>query len=359
MHMNRRKLLKWLGLSSLAVLGTGGAWTFLRKPKNPYYSGPVSDHFNGLTFYSPGRQNLPPKSRIDLLKWQFGGGKQAWPAAYPSPFQDKPPEQVTSGMRVMLIGHATYLIQTGGQNILIDPVWSDRASPVSFAGPKRVNPPSLSMDDLPKIDTILITHNHYDHMNIASLSALVQRFNPRLIVPLGNDVILRDADPLLAGATAHDWGDTVALSDIVKVTLEPTLHWSARGVSDRSMALWCNFVIESNAGRIYACGDTGYDANSIFPDMKAKYGGFKLALLPIGAYEPRWFMRQEHMNPEEAVAVMQELGADQAIGHHWGTFPLTNEGVDQPKLDLTLALKAKNIAPEKFVAFQPGQVWQS
>jgi L-ascorbate metabolism protein UlaG (beta-lactamase superfamily) len=357
--MNRRSFFKKFALSTLAIMGSGGAWAMLRKPLNPYYSGPISDHFNGLTFYAPGRQNLAPKSRVDLLKWQFGGGKQAWPAAYPSPFQDKPPQRVSSGMRVLLIGHAGYLIQTGGLNILIDPVWSDRASPVSFAGPKRVNAPAIPMNDLPPIDAILVTHNHYDHMDVTSLSALVSKFQPRLIVPLGNDVILREADPILANATAHDWGDTITLADQVKVTLEPTLHWSARGISDRSMALWCNFVIESNSGRIYACGDTGYDANSIFPAMKSKYGGFQLALLPIGAYEPRWFMRQEHMNPEEAVTVMQELGAEQAIGHHWGTFPLTNEGVEQPKQDLAIALKAKNIAPEKFVAFQPGQVWQS
>jgi L-ascorbate metabolism protein UlaG (beta-lactamase superfamily) len=330
----------------------------LRKPRNPYYSGPVSDHFNGLTFFSPGRQNMPPKSRADLLKWQFSGGKEAWPSAYPSPFQDKPPQRVNSGIRVTLIGHASYLIQTTGLNILIDPVWVERASPVSFAGPRRVNAPGIIMSDLPPIDAILVTHNHYDHMDVETLGKLASNGKPRLIVPLGNDIILKAADPRLSIATAHDWGDTIALSDEVKITLEPTLHWSARGISDRSMALWCNFVIETPAGRIYACGDTGYDANSIFPRMKAKYGGFQLALLPIGAYEPRWFMRQEHMNPEEAVSVMQELGAENAIGHHWGTFPLTNEGVDRPKMDLALALQAKGISAERFRAFQPGQVWE-
>jgi L-ascorbate metabolism protein UlaG (beta-lactamase superfamily) len=356
--MNRRRFFKYLGLSSLALFGAGGAWSMFRKPHNPYYSGPVSDHFNGLTFFSPGREKLPPKTRMDLLKWQFGGGKEAWPAAFPSPFQDKPPDRVNDGMRVTLIGHASYLIQIGGKNILMDPVLSDYASPVSFAGPKRVNAPGIAMNDLPPIDAILVTHNHYDHMDVRSLSQLVARWKPRLIVPLGNDVILRNADASLGIASAHDWGDIIKLSDRVTITLEPTLHWSARGLSDRSMALWCNFVIQTSQQRIYACGDTGYDADSIFPMMKAKYNGFDLALLPIGAYEPRWFMRQEHMNPEEAVTVMEELGAKSAIGHHWGTFKLTNEGVDRPRLDLALALEAKNIPPDRFRAFQPGQVWE-
>jgi L-ascorbate metabolism protein UlaG (beta-lactamase superfamily) len=356
--MNRRGFFKYFGLSSLALVGIGGAWSMLRTPKNPYYSGPKSDHFNGLTFFSPGRERLQPKSRIDLLKWQFGGGKEAWPSAFPSPFQDRPPQSVTSGIRVTLIGHASYLIQTEGLNILIDPVWTERASPVSFAGPRRVNAPGIRMEDVPRIDAILVTHNHYDHMDIETLGTLVSRGEPRLIVPLGNDVMLRNADPRLSVARAHDWGDSIELSDRLKITLEPTLHWSARSLGDRSMALWCNFVIEATAGRIYACGDTGYDANSIFPIMKAKYGGFKLALLPIGAYEPRWFMRQEHMNPEEAVTVMQELGAEKAIGHHWGTFPLTNEGIEKPRLDLARALQEKNISQERFLAFQPGQVWE-
>jgi L-ascorbate metabolism protein UlaG (beta-lactamase superfamily) len=356
--MKRRILLKYIGLTGLAVLGSGGALALFRKPHNPYYSGPVSDHFDGLKFYSPGRKGYPEKARMDLLKWQLGGGKEAWPTAFPSPFQDKPPGTVRDGLRVTLVGHASYLIQTAGLNILIDPVWADRASPVAFAGPKRVNAPGIAFNDLPQIHAILLTHNHFDHMDVVTLEQLVARWNPRLIVPLGNDSILKAANPGLGTATAHDWGDSIALSDTVKVTLEPTLHWSARSLTDRSMALWCNYVLETPAGKIYACGDTGYDPGSIFPVMKEKYGGFRLALLPIGAYEPRWFMREQHMNPQEAVTVMLELGAQNAIGHHWGTFNLTNEGIERPREALAVALSAKGIAPEIFQAFQPGQVWE-
>jgi L-ascorbate metabolism protein UlaG (beta-lactamase superfamily) len=355
--MNRRSAFKLFGFSGLSALGLGGAWLMAKRPVNPYYSGPVSDHFDGLKFFSPGRADNAQKTRSDLLKWQFGGGKEAWPSAFPSPFVDKPPATVDD-LRVTLVGHASYLIQTSGLNILMDPVWVERASPFQFAGPKRVNAPGIAFDDLPKIDAVLVTHNHYDHMDAVTLARLMARFKPRLIVPLGNDVLLQSADTVFARATAHDWGESVVLSDHVKVTLEPTLHWSARRISDRSMALWSNFVIESRAGKIYACGDTGYDANSIFPQMNAKYGGFRLALLPIGAYEPRWFMRAQHMNPEEAVTVMQELGAEAAIGHHWGTFNLTNEGIERPLEALATALAGAGIDGRRFVAFRPGQVWQ-
>jgi L-ascorbate metabolism protein UlaG (beta-lactamase superfamily) len=358
--MNRRSALKTVGLATLAATGAGAAYAMMRKSRNPYYQGPVSDHFDGLRFFAPGRVDRPEKSRMDMLKWTFGGGKEAWPDSFPSPFADKPPARVDAGLRVTLVGHASHLVQTGGLNILLDPVWSERCSPVAFAGPKRVNAPGIALSELPKIDVVLLTHNHYDHMDVATLGKLARAYRPRIVTPLGNDSILAAADadiaPLLE---AKDWGDTVALSDRVQATLEPSLHWSARWLNDRSMALWCNFVIEAPAGRIYACGDTGYEPDSIFPRMRAKYGGFRLALLPIGAYEPRWFMRDQHMNPAEAVQVFQELGAEAAIGHHWGTFRLTDEGVERPREALAAALDASKLDPQLFRAFQPGQVWEA
>jgi L-ascorbate metabolism protein UlaG (beta-lactamase superfamily) len=361
--MKRRSVLKLASLSALSVVGAGSAWSMFRKPVNTYYSGPVSDHFDGLRFIAPGRKGRPDKTSADMLKWQFGGGKdtlpkESWPSHFPSPFQDKPPQRVNEGLRVTLVGHASYLIQTANVNILMDPVWSERASPVRFAGPRRVNAPGIAFDDLPPIDAVLVTHNHYDHLDTTTLARLVARWQPRIITPLGNDTIMRAADKTLDSALARDWGESIDLSDKVRVTLEPSLHWSARWTSDRFMALWCNFVIEAPAGNIYACGDTGYDPQSIFPQMKQKYGGFRLALLPIGAYEPRWFMKDQHMNPQEAVQVFQELGAESAIGHHWGTFKLTDEGVERPREALASAIAQAAMDPMQFRAFQPGQVWE-
>jgi L-ascorbate metabolism protein UlaG (beta-lactamase superfamily) len=351
--MNRRTLLRFLGLSALLAAG-GGAYAMSRPDRNPYYTGPVTDHFDGTRFFAPGRRTMPDKSRTDLLKWQFGGGKAEWPARFPSPFSGRPPARV-DGLRVALIGHASVLIQMAGVNLLVDPVWSERASPFSFVGPKRHNAPGVAFRDLPEIDAVLVTHNHYDHMDVATLSRLRAERKPRFIVPLGNDAILRKADPSLA-AEAFDWGQSVPVGGLT-ITFEPSLHWSARGLGDRRMALWANFVIEGGGRKVFHIGDTGYEPDSIFAGIGRRHGGFDLAILPIGAYEPRWFMREQHMNPAEALAVMQELNARRAVGHHWGTFQLTNEGIEQPVIDLAEALRAAGLPPDVFRALRPGEVW--
>ena len=246
-----------------------------------------------------------------------------------------------TGLRVTLIGHASYLIQTGGVNILADPVFSERASPFRSAGPKRVNPPGIAFDDLPKIHAVLVTHNHYDHLDAATLSRLRKRDAPRVITPLGNDAIMRKRDPAIATET-YDWGDRIEIAPGVAATMVQTLHWSARGFRDRRMALWASFVIETPAGRVYHVGDSAYGSGEHFRSHREAYGPFRLALLPIGAYEPRWFMRDNHMNPEEAVQAMLDLGAEQAIGHHWGTFRLTAEAVDAPAKDLAAGAGGEN-----------------
>lgn len=326
-----------------------------RPVRNSYYEGPVSDHFDGIRFFAPGRADLADKSRSDLMKWQLSGGKAHWPDTLPSPFADRPPARHT-GLRVTLIGHASVLIQIAGVNLLVDPVWSERASPFSFVGPRRINPPGLTFGDLPDIDAVLLTHNHYDHFDIGTLSRLAREKRPRFIVPLGNDVILSKSDPAIR-AEAFDWGQGVEVAGRVRITLEPALHWSARGLGDRRMALWASFVIEGGSHKIYHVGDTGYSPDSIFPAARAKYGGFDLAILPIGAYEPRWFMKEQHMNPAEAVHVMRETGSRAAIGHHCGTFQLTNESATQPAEDLSEARKQAGLADADFRAFRPGEVW--
>lgn len=349
--MNRRTLLKTLAVP--AVLAAGGyTWSHRRAGQNDYYSGPVSDHFDGVRFFNPG--NPPDKSALDRIRGVVLAPKAEWPEHYASPFQDVPPPSVAGeGLRVTLIGHASFLIQTGGVNILVDPVFSERASPFSFIGPKRHNPPGIAFEALPKIHAVLVTHNHYDHMDADTLSRLAARHSPRVITPLGNDTIIRTHDPDIA-AEGYDWGDRVEIAPGVAVTLVRTAHWSARWLGDRRKALWASFIIETPAGKIYHVGDTAYADGSTFGEHAA-LGPFRLAILPIGAYEPRWFMKDSHMNPEEAVRAFRALGAERAIGHHWGTFQLTAEEIEAPQRDLAKALEAANIEAGRFQAFRPGQ----
>jgi L-ascorbate metabolism protein UlaG (beta-lactamase superfamily) len=354
--MKRRHFLKFFGFPVIAGIGATGAWGAYARNRNPYYEGPVRANFDGVRFRNPDRPVT--KGFADFLRWQWEGGREAWPASFPSPHAGgRPPERV-SGLRITHIGHASVLLQTAGLNILIDPVFSDRASPVSFAGPRRVNAPGIALDDLPPIDAVLVTHNHYDHLDGATLAALWARHKARVIVPLGNDGIVKGHAPDIA-VSAHDWGDEVELSDTVRVRLEPSYHWSARSFNDRRMALWASFAITTPAGLVYHVGDTGYHDGAIFREAGARYGEIALAILPIGAFEPRWFMRDNHMNPEEAVAVMRDLRARQALGHHWGTFQLTNEGIERPVEALDAALRAAGIAPERFLPLRPGFSWDA
>jgi L-ascorbate metabolism protein UlaG (beta-lactamase superfamily) len=347
----RRRTLKWLG--ALGLTGAGGVIAMGRE-RNAYYNGPVSDHFDGTKFFNPGGRG--PKGLGTFLKWTFATRAEAWPEIFASPYSDTPPARVDSEIaRVTYIGHASFLVQAVGRNILIDPVYADRASPVRFAGPMRVNAPGIALDALPKIDAILVAHNHYDHMDARTLKTLWQRDRPQIITPLGNDTILKDAIDGLQ-ATAVDWGHTTDLGAGLKVHTVPTQHWSARGAFDRMHALWASFVIECGARTIYAIGDTGFGDGSTFRAVRAQFPAIDLALLPIGAYEPRFMMADQHMNPEEAVKALELCGAKAALGHHWGTFKLTNEGIERPREHLTHALEAKSVAPGRFVAAQPGLV---
>ncbi|MDX8443735.1 MBL fold metallo-hydrolase [Mesorhizobium australafricanum] len=322
---------------------------------NRYYSGPPSDHFDGTMFFNPGGK--PPGRFTDLLRWQFSGGRAKWPAAFPSPHpQAKPADRVDGGaLRLTMVGHASLLIQTAGLNILTDPVWSERASPFSFAGPRRANAPGIAFADLPPIDLVLVSHNHYDHLDLATLKRLRQSHDARVVTPLGNDAVINRAVPGMR-LSVHDWGDRVDFG-AAAIHVEPAHHWSARGGRDRRMALWAGFVIETAGGNIYFAGDTGFHDGINYRLMAEKHGGFRLAILPIGAYEPRWFMAPQHQNPKEAVQGMKLCKAAFAAGCHWGTFHLTDEPVDEPAAKLAEALAAEGLPPEQFRALRPGEVW--
>lgn len=322
---------------------------------NRYYSGPASDHFDGRVFFNP--DGTPPRRFADFLKWQFGGNRARWPASWPSPHPPAKPEARIDGrdLRVTMVGHASLLIQIAGLNILTDPVWSERCSPFSFVGPKRVNPPGIAFDSLPEIELVILTHNHYDHLDLPTLKRLHVRHDPLVVTPLGNDTIVKDAIPAMRVA-ARDWEESIGLGPAT-IHVEPVHHWSARGTGDRRMALWAGFVIETPAGRIYHVGDTGFHQGINYRAAAEKHGGFRLAVLPFGAYEPRWFMEAQHQNPEEAVEGFRLCNASFAVGHHWGTFQLTNEPIEEPRERLNAALAAHGVPRERFRPMLPGEVW--
>lgn len=352
--MNRRRLLKIGG--AIAALGTGLGAMLRPARANSYYSGPVSDHFDGTHFFNPGGEQ--PRGFGDFLRWQFGDKAAEWPVAVPSPLPpDKPPASVGRGqLRISFIGHASFLVQIDGQNILLDPHYSNRASPVSFAGPLRANAPGVAFDDLPKIHAVLISHNHYDHLDLPTITRLWDRDRPRILAPLGNDTIIR-ADRRDIEVEAGDWGDTATLGGGVRMQFEPSQHWSARGALDRRHALWASFVIAGQWGKLWFVGDTGFGDGRVFRALRQRHPDIRLGLLPIGAYEPRWFMRAQHINPADAVEIFRILELEQALGYHWGTFRLTNEAVDAPPEDLAKALGDAGISPTRFPALKPGAVW--
>jgi L-ascorbate metabolism protein UlaG (beta-lactamase superfamily) len=350
--ITRRRLLGYL-TGAAAVVGVPTVWISRMKT----YDGPISDHFDGERFFD--RDGASPRSLSEVLRWQLSDRKRdAWPEWVVNEHADTPPPRVDGNkVRFSFVGHASWLIQAAGLNILVDPVWSMRVSPVNFAGPKRHNDPGIAFDALPKIDIVLVSHGHYDHLDIPTLSRLAAKFSPRVVTPLGNDVVMRDANAAIK-AEGFDWKDRVELGNGLAVTLVPTRHWSARGLFDRNKTLWASFVLETAAGKLYIVCDSGYGDGGHFRRVAEAHGPLRLAILPIGAYEPRWFMRDQHMNPEDAVKALTDCGAVQALAHHHGTFQLTDEAIDAPVIALGEALDQAKVPREKFVALKPGQVFE-
>lgn len=307
-----------------------------------------SDHFNGETFFNPWGENVS-KTFLDVMKWKFTSKAKSWEEETTFVNPELPAASETQTI-VTWVNHSTFLIRARGLTILTDPVWSKRTSPLSFAGPARVRGPGLAWEKLPKVDVVLVSHNHYDHLDLDTLVRLEKRDQPLFLVPLGDADWLKNKG--LTNVQEKDWWETVEVG-VAKFTFLPAQHWSARWTWDRNESLWGAWGFELNGLKIYHAGDSGLGPH--FAQTRERWGAPDLALLPIGAYEPRWFMKSMHMNPSDAVEALEQLAAKQAIGMHFGTFQLTDEAREQPVKDLALALEVKKISSEKFRTPQFGE----
>lgn len=325
-----------------------------------YYQGAVSDHYDGHHFENlEGAISfpLPPGVRATrgnlATRFLFSDPtRPEWPLKVPVQ-QDRPPARVEgTAMRASWVGHATVLIQTGGLNILTDPFWSDYASPFPPLGPRRVAEPGIAFDDLPPIDIVVISHNHYDHMDVPTLRKLWDRDRPLIVTSLGNDTILRGEG---VEATALDWGGAAETKGATVHVLR-NYHWSSRWGRDRNRALWSAFLIETPGGNIYFAGDTGA-GDMRWPEAARAFGPIRLALIPIGAFRfyPGQMESSAHIGPEQAVELFDALAPAQAIPIHWGTIRLSNEGWDTPPRMTDIFARCAGLAPDSFRARRQGE----
>lgn len=293
------------------------------------------------------------KSFTDLLRWR-------WSRTEPSPKHfdviHPDPDVIAkpATTQITWLGHSAFLLQVEGKNILTDPHFSKRASPLSFAGPKRIVAPPLNIDELPHIHVVVISHNHYDHLDEESLTELYERQKnapPLFLVPLGLKEELLSYD--ITNVVEMDWWESHE-DDGIRLTALPVKHWSQRTFFDRNKSLWAGWLVDIEDFRFFHTGDSGYSDD--FRRIGEDYPGIDLATIPIGAYDPRWFMKDAHMSPQEAVQTFIDLKAEKAIGMHWGTFILTDEEMDEPPLRLAEALKDKGIEAGNFSVMDHGEV---
>jgi len=310
--------------------------------------------------------DFEPGGLARLLKWRIAAAREGLPKPAAAATPQVTPElaflrsNAGAGQQpsITWIGHASVLAQLGGLTLITDPMFSERASPLSFIGPRRAQAPGIALAELPHVDAVLISHNHYDHLDEASVRALGRQSggSPLFIVPLG----LKDwlADVGVTRVVELDWWQAQRVGD-VEVVLTPAQHWSGRGLSDRMQTLWCGFAVFAPDFQLFYAGDTGYSQD--FSDIRAHFaarqrdGGFDIALLPIGAYEPRWFMQTQHQNPSEAVHVHRDLGAKRSLGVHWGTFQLSDESLDEPPRALAQARREQGVSDDAFFVMAVGQ----
>ncbi len=362
-----RRMVCRIFCCSLALLAGGCAAV------NPYYDASKAHHTpEGF------KNNYAPKvtkSRAELLRWLRESYLNGLPKPPEQPIATQAPDLQAihayatvshpgaplSQPSITWIGHASMLVQAGRLNVLTDPMFSERASAVQFIGPKRAQPPGMALKDLPPIDVVLISHNHYDHLDkqsvldLAARSAQAGQTPPLFLVPLGVKAWFTDLG--IGNVVELDWWEQ-HVHQGVAFNFTPVQHWSARGLGDRSQTLWGGYAVFAPDFHWYFSGDTGYSKD--FADTRERFsarnaGGFDLALIAVGAYEPRWFMKEQHVNPAEAVQIHKDLGAKRSVGVHWGTFSLTDESLDQPPKDLALARQAQGLRDDEFFLMKIGE----
>jgi L-ascorbate metabolism protein UlaG (beta-lactamase superfamily) len=316
----------------------------------PKYKGKISDHFNGKQFINPG--NVEAKRLKDVFRWLLNRKRTEWIEYSSTEYGERPPAKITSHSRITFINHSTFLIQVDGLNILTDPIWSERASPFKWTGPKRKRSPGIRMDDMPHIDVILLSHNHYDHLDIATLKKLYQQFKPRIYTGLGVGGFLKKAG--IDEYVEMDWWEETKLNEKTKIVAVPAQHFSGRGMFDRDATLWLGFVIKNENGNIFFAADTGYN-DFTFKEIGKRCAPISISILPIGAYKPRWFMSPIHCAPDQAVKIHLDVKSTISIGSHFGTFALADEGRDEPIAELKNAVKQRNLPEDSFITLEEGK----
>ena len=319
----------------------------------PVYRGPVSERFDGEQFRYAGP--FEERGPLDILRWQVLDGPDAeWPEQIPSRPAVPAPSVPAGRARVTLVNHATVLVQLDGVNLLTDPVWSGRVGPTSWLGPARRQQPGVRFEDLPPIHAVLISHSHFDHLDLPTLRRLSAAHRPRILAGLGTRALLEEAG--VPGGEDLDWWQSAEVGSL-RVSFAPAQHWSRRGLADQNHLLWGSFFVAGPSGSVYFAGDTGWGPH--FAEIRSRLGAPSLALLPIGAYRPRWFMRSQHIDPDEAVQAHLALGAGRSVAVHWGTFDQSDEGAFEPVQDLWAALRRRGLPEDVFLARFNGGVVES
>jgi L-ascorbate metabolism protein UlaG (beta-lactamase superfamily) len=344
--------LLWLLLIPVALLTALFVIDF--QISAPAHKGPESDHFNGRIFLNP---DDPSKSRsrglFAMIKWAFTGDRGEWTWLSEKDTKFSFPEQQPvdpSEIVITFINHSTFLVQAGTLNMLTDPIWSERASPYNWIGPKRMRPPGVRFGDLPSIDLVLLSHNHYDHLDLPTILQLKTDHHPLFITPLGVGRFLNRHQ--ITQTVELDWWNRYEMDSNVTITSVPARHFSGRGIFDRDQTLWCGYVLQICGQTLYFAGDTAY--GSFFTDIGEAFD-IDLSIIPIGAYKPRWFMQPIHANPADAVQIHKDVQSFRSIASHFGTFPMADDAMKEPPEDLSKALDNCGLIEADFQILEEGE----